>query len=315
MPKNQWISYHGRLSGRINEIKQDLLDVMVKIEVTIDYPEYDVEEMTNNEVRDALEDVKSKLEVLEATFKQGKLLRNGIKTVIVGKPNVGKSSLLNVILNEDRAIVSNIEGTTRDSIEEMVNIRDIPIKLIDTAGIRDTENEIEKIGVEKSKKLVEESDLIIAIFDNSRKFDDEDEKILEIIKNKNAIIVVNKIDVAQENKEVEEKIKELKMPVVKVSTINNDGIDQLYDEIYKLFEINKIDNSNEIIITNERHRNQIHKAIEAISNAINTTNLSMPVDVISIDIKNAADELSEITGDNVTDDVIDEIFKKFCLGK
>ena len=166
---------------------------MVKIEVTIDYPEYDVEEMTNNEVKEALEGIKSKLEVLEGTFKQGKLLRNGIKTVIVGKPNVGKSSLLNVILNEDRAIVSNIEGTTRDSIEELVNIRDIPIKLIDTAGIRDTENEIEKIGVEKSKKLVEESDLIIAIFDNSRKFDAEDRKIIGIIKDKNAIIVINKI--------------------------------------------------------------------------------------------------------------------------
>lgn len=288
---------------------------MVKIEVTIDYPEYDVEEMTNNEVKEALENIKIKLEALESTFKQGKLLRNGIKTVIVGKPNVGKSSLLNCILNEDRAIVSNIEGTTRDSIEEIVNIRDIPIKLIDTAGIRDTENEIEKIGVEKSKKLVEESDLIIAIFDNSRKFDEEDEKIINIIKNKNAIIVVNKIDVAQENKDVEKNLAELKLPIVKISTINNEGIDELYDLIYKLFEINKIDNSNEIIITNERHKNLITKAIEAIANGINTTNLKMPVDVISVDIKNVADELSEITGDNVTDDVIDEIFKKFCLGK
>jgi tRNA modification GTPase len=305
----------GSLSKRINEINDILLNSMVNINVTIDYPEYDVPEVTNNEALKDLKDVKELLIKLEKSFDQGKLIKDGIKTVILGKPNSGKSSLLNSILNEDRAIVSNIEGTTRDTIEEFVNINGLTLKLIDTAGIRNTDNEIEKIGVEKSKKMAEEADLIIAMFDLSRKLDKEDKDIISIIKDKTAIIVLNKVDVSQENKELEEELEKTNKPIVKISAVNKSGIDDLYNEINKLFELDQLSNDNNILITNERHKMQINKATKNIDEAIKTINENMPVDIISIYIKQAMDDLGEITGTSVTDDIINEIFKKFCLGK
>ena len=192
---------NGGLSLEINAIKKKLLDVMADIEATIDYPEYDIEDVTEKSIRRRLEEVKIELEKLEKSFENGKILRDGVKTVIIGKPNTGKSSLLNLLLKEERAIVSEIEGTTRDTIEEYISINGIPIKIIDTAGIRNTSDMIEGIGVKKAIDLTQEADLIIAIFDNSKKLDEEDKKIIGLIKNKKAIILLNKINIKKKKKD------------------------------------------------------------------------------------------------------------------
>ena len=305
----------GFLSSQIKEIEQKLLDIMVDIEVTIDYPEYDVDEVTNNKANESLQTISNLLEKLEKSFDRGKILKDGIKTVILGKPNAGKSSLLNAMLKEDRAIVSDIAGTTRDTIEEYINLDGIALKLIDTAGIRDTENTIEKIGVEKSKKLAESADLIIAIIDNSQNLDDDDRRILEIIKDKKAVIVLNKVDIKDKNEENEKDILKLCKPIVKMSAKNETGLDDLYTEIIRLFEINDISNGNEVLITNERHKKQIKKAKENIEKAIETVKSQMPVDIVTIYITQALEDLGEITGQNVSENIINEIFSKFCLGK
>ena len=305
----------GNLSKKIKEIEKKMLDISVNIEVTIDYPEYDVEEVTNEEALKSLKNIHIMLKNLENSFNKGKIIKDGIKTVIIGKPNAGKSSLLNTMLKEDRAIVSDIAGTTRDTIEEYLNIDGIPLKLIDTAGIRDTDNTIEKIGVEKSKKLVNDADLVIAIFDISTNFDDDDRKIMSLIKDKKAIILLNKVDILNENKANEEEIKELNKPIIKISAKEEIGLDLLYNEIKKMFELNEISSNNEILITNERHKNQIIKADKHILEGIETIEKHLPVDIISIYINQAMEELGEITGENVSENIINEIFAKFCLGK
>ena len=305
----------GNLSKKIKKIEQKMLDIMVNIEVTIDYPEYDVEEVTNSEALKKLNEIHNLLNELENSFNKGKIIKDGIKTVIIGKPNAGKSSLLNSLLKEDRAIVSDIAGTTRDTIEEYLNIEGIPLKLIDTAGIRDTENTIEKIGVEKSKKLINNADLIIAIFDISGSLDEDDRKIIELIRDKKAIILLNKVDVLKNNNKMEEEIKKLNKPVIKISAKEEIGFENLYSEIKKMFELNEISSNNEILITNERHKNQIIKAKQNILNAIETVKNNTPVDIISIYINQAMEDLGEITGVNVSENIINEIFAKFCLGK
>ena len=305
----------GNLSKKIKKIEQKMLDIMVNIEVTIDYPEYDVEEVTNSEALKKLNEIHNLLNELENSFNKGKIIKDGIKMVIIGKPNAGKSSLLNSLLKEDRAIVSDIAGTTRDTIEEYLNIDGIPLKLIDTAGIRDTENTIEKIGVEKSKKLVNDADLIIAIFDISGSLDEDDRKIIELIRDKKAIILLNKVDVLKNNNKMEEEIKKLNKPVIKISAKEEIGFENLYSEIKKMFELNEISSNNEILITNERHKNQIIKAKQNILNAIETVKNNTPVDIISIYINQAMEDLGEITGVNVSENIINEIFAKFCLGK
>ena len=304
----------GNLSKKINEIEQKLIDTMVNIEVVVDYPEYDVEEAKDSDEIKELEDVRELLIKLKESFNKGKILKDGIKTVILGKPNAGKSSLLNTILNEERAIVSSIEGTTRDTIEEYIHINGISLKLIDTAGIRDADNEIERIGVDKSKKLAESSDLIIAIFDTSRPFDKEDEEIVNIIKDKKAIVLLNKIDIGN-TEEIEAKLNDLNKPIIKISALKNEGIEELYSKIEELFEFNEISSDNEILITNERHKNQINKAIENIELGIKSLKDNVPIDISAIYIKQVLEDLGEITGKNVTEDIINEIFKKFCLGK
>ena len=305
----------GNLSKKLEEINKGLLDLMVNLNVLIDYPEYDIEEVSSMNAQRELTDIKGLLEKLEQSFEQGKILRDGVKTVIVGKPNSGKSSLLNTILKEDRAIVSSIEGTTRDTIEEFVTINGITLKIVDTAGIRDTENEIEKIGVDKSKKMAENADLIIAVFDLSRELDNEDRFILDLIKDKTSIIVLNKKDIKNENEKLESYIKDLSKPIIKISAQTEEGIEDLYSEIVKLFEVNQIDSSNDILITNERHKNQIRKAKENVEKAIESLEMGCPIDIITINIQEAMDDIGEILGTNVTEDIINEIFKRFCLGK
>lgn len=305
----------GNLSKKINEIKEKILDIMADIEASIDYPEYDIEETTNEKAKRIIIKIKEEAEKLEKSFDTGKILKDGIKTAIIGKPNAGKSSLLNAILNEDRAIVSEIEGTTRDTIEEYINIKGITLKIIDTAGIRKTADKIEEIGVNKAISLAEDSDLIIAIFDNTRDLEEEDEKILDLIKDKKAIILLNKIDVKNSNLENNDEIKSLNKPIVKISAKNNEGIEELYNTILNMFEINEIEISDGNVITNIRHKNQITKAISALDGALNTIESKMPVDILAIYLKQTLEEISSITGDNVSQDIIDEIFAKFCLGK
>ena len=305
----------GILSKQIAEIKQDILDVMVNIEVAIDYPEYDVEDVTNQQIMDMLQKVEEKLLKLEKSFDNGKVLKEGIKTAIIGKPNAGKSSLLNAILKEDRAIVTEYEGTTRDTIEEFVNINGIPLKLIDTAGIRQAKDEVEKIGIAKSREIAKEAELIIAIFDSTKELTPEDKEILELIKNKKAIIILNKIDLKSILQEDDPRFKEVSQHILKISALHAIGIEKLYQEITDLFQLNEINLDNEIIVTNIRHKNLITKSIYHIQKTKEDVTKKMPLDIIAISIKDILEDLGNITGEMVSEDIINEIFAKFCLGK
>ena len=262
-----------------------------------------------------MECLKEKLIQLDNSFKSGKILKEGINTVIVGKPNAGKSSLLNAILDEERAIVSGIEGTTRDTIEEFITIHGIPLKLIDTAGIRNAKDEIEEIGVKKALKLLKEADLIICIIDNTKLLEKEDIEILSMIKDRKAIILLNKIDEKDLHLEENKELQKLNKPIIKISAKTREGLEELYQQIVKMFQLNEIEINQGSIVTNIRHKNQIRKAIEAIEEAESVLNQKMPVDLISVPMKQSLEELSSITGENVSEDIINEIFSKFCLGK
>ena len=304
----------GNLSEKITKVRKTVISVMADIEATIDYPEYDLEEVTNAKISKILDEVDILLDSLEKSFYNGKILREGISTAIIGRPNAGKSSLLNLILNEERAIVTDIEGTTRDTIEEYISIDGVPLKIIDTAGIRNAQDEVEKIGVNKAIEIAKNSDIVIAIFDVSRDFNEEDEKILDLLKEKTAIILLNKIDL-KVNKINIEKIKSLGKTVIETSMKNGDGLEELYDEISRIFKLEEIVNDGELIVSNARHKNIIINARENARKARETINLSMPIDIISGNLKEILEELGKITGETVTDDVISEIFSKFCLGK
>lgn len=305
----------GILSKKINEIKQEILDVMVNVDVSIDYPEYDVEEVTYQEISNMLTSVKEKLEKLEKSFDNGKLIKEGIKTAIIGKPNAGKSSLLNAILKEDRAIVTEYEGTTRDTIEEFVNIEGIPLKLIDTAGIRNAKDEVEKIGIAKSREIAKEADLIIAIFDSTKELSPEDLEILNLIKGKKSIVILNKIDLNAILSENDDRFTNVSDNILKLSALNGEGLEKLYETISKMFSLNEINLDNEIVITNLRHKNLISKALINVKKSEEAIEQNMPVDIIAIFIKDILEDLGNITGDVVTEDIINEIFSKFCLGK
>lgn len=305
----------GLLSKEIAEIKQEIMDVMINIEVSIDYPEYDIEDVANAEITSMLDSVKKKLERLERSFDNGKVIKEGIKTAIIGKPNAGKSSLLNAILKEDRAIVTEYEGTTRDTIEEFVNINGIPLKLIDTAGIRETIDEVEKIGIAKSRETANTADLIIAIFDASKEIDEEDLEVIDFIKNKKAIIILNKMDLKAKIDENNENLKKLSGNIIKMSALKNIGIDKLYEKITEMFNLNEINLDNENVITNVRQKNLITKAIENVEKAKETIEQKMPIDIVAIFIKDILEDLGKITGEVVTEDIIEEIFANFCLGK
>lgn len=303
----------GNLSEKIKLIRQEVVSTLADIEVTIDYPEYDVEEVSQSKISQLLEEVDKLLKELEKSFYNGKILKEGIKVAIIGKPNAGKSSLLNLILNEERAIVTDIEGTTRDSIEEFINIDGVPLKIVDTAGIRNAKDEVEKIGVEKSLKITDESDIVLAIFDISKELDDEDRKILNIIKQKNAIIILNKIDL--EKKLNISEIKDLNKPIIEISVKNKDGVERLYEEISNNFRLNEIAVDGELIVSNNRHKSLIINARNNLKKAQEIIEQNMPIDIISSYLKEIIEELGKITGESVTEDVINEIFSKFCLGK
>lgn len=304
----------GYLATSIRKIKNEILDVMTNIEVSIDYPEYDTPEVLEDDLKKKMEEVLDKLYKLEASFDNGKLIKDGIKTAIIGKPNAGKSSLLNAILKEDRAIVTEYEGTTRDTIEEFVNINGIPLKLIDTAGIRETENEVEKIGIEKSIKYAKEADLVILIIDGSKDLSKEDIEILNIVNPKKTIIILNKIDLEQKIDENTPEIVKFNN-IIKISALKKEGIDKLYEKINDLFNFNQINVDNDIVITNERHKIQIQKAIQNLNKAIKSLSINMPIDIVAIGLKDVLSDLGEITGEEASEEIINEIFARFCLGK
>ena len=305
----------GALSKEIKDIKQEIMNVLVNIEVTIDYPEYDTPEVQKQELTMMLEKVEKKLSQLEESFDNGKIIKEGIKTAIIGKPNAGKSSLLNTILKEERAIVTDIEGTTRDTIEEFVTVKGIPIKLVDTAGIRNAKDEVEKIGIQKSIEEAQNADLIIAIFDSSKELTNEDKEIIDLIKGKKAIILLNKTDLPSKIDENNKQLKENAKNIIKISAKNNQGINKLYDKIAEMFSLNQINLDNEVLITNVRHKNIISKALQNVKKANEAILVNMPIDIVTIYIKEILEDLGEITGEYVTEDIINEIFSKFCLGK
>lgn len=306
----------GNLSTEIRKTRDLLMSIMVEAEVSIDYPEYDIEEITNKKAINILEQVLEKLEKLMKSFETGKIVKDGIKVALIGKPNAGKSSLLNAILKEERAIVTDIEGTTRDIIEESISVRGIPLCIIDTAGIRNTNEKVEQIGIERSKKSAEEADLVIAIFDGSDNLTNEDYEIINIVKNKKCIAVLNKIDINIEKRIKSEIEKQLpNVNIIEISAKENIGIENIYKEIENLFKLNEIKLDNETIITNVRHKTIISNAIQLTRRTIEITDQNLPIDMIAIHIKEILEEIGKITGETVSDEIIKEIFSKFCLGK
>lgn len=305
----------GNLSKEIKKIREDILNLLTQVEVSIDYPEYDIEELSNHQTNEILDKIEEKLIKLSKSFENGKIIKDGIKVAIIGKPNSGKSSLLNALVKEERAIVTDIEGTTRDTIEEFVSINGIPFKFIDTAGIRDAENKAEQIGIEKSKKVAKESDLIIAMFDNSKELSEEDKEILQFIKDKKAIILLNKLDLEDKDLINSEEIKKSGKKTLKISLASEFDLSDFYKELDKEFSLSEIQADNEILITNIRYKKIIDNAIEHAKSARADLEQKMPIDIVSINIKAILEELAKITGENVTDDIIKDIFSKFCLGK
>ena len=304
----------GFLSNEIKNIRKEVIDLMVDIEASIDYPEYDVEEVTYSKAINILEDVENKLEKLSNSFENGKIIKDGIKMAIIGRPNAGKSSLLNEFLKEERAIVTDIEGTTRDTIEEQIIISGIPFKIIDTAGIRESEDKIEKIGIEKSKKAANDSDIILAIFDISKPLNKEDLDIIQFIKNKPAIVILIKTDLC-ENEETAREISKIKKDILRISVLKKQGIEAIYSKLVEMFNIKEIQLDNENVITNIRHKQLIDCGKQNAKEAIIALKSNMPVDIVAINIKEILENLGKITGETVSEDVIKEIFAKFCLGK
>ncbi len=305
----------GSLSKKVSSIRDIVLSMVAHVEVTIDFPEDDIEEVTYEELQDSANTVIEEIQKLLITSDRGKILREGLNTVILGKPNVGKSSLLNALLRENRAIVTDIPGTTRDIIEEYLNIDGIPLKIIDTAGIRETEDLVEKIGVDRAKETVESADLIIAIFDVSRDLSHEDHSIIELIKDKKTIILLNKTDL--QNKYTQDHLERLleDEDIISTSIINEVGIDLLEENIKKLFYSGEIEIDSSLVITNLRHKKQLDKALENMESALNDIKDHVPLDCIEVDLRDCWENLGEISGDTISEDILDKIFSEFCIGK
>ena len=302
----------GSLSQLINETRQEILNTLAQIEVNIDYPEYDdVEEATTDLVREKTLQFQALLENLLRTARRGKILREGIATAIIGRPNVGKSSLLNNLLREEKAIVTDIAGTTRDVIEEYVNIKGVPLKLIDTAGIRETDDIVEKIGVERSKKALEEADLVLLVLNASEPLTEQDRNLLAISNMANRIILLNKTD-------LEEKIEADQLPedVIRISVLENQNIDQIEEKINQLFFENAgLVEQDATYLSNSRHISLIEQAVQSLQAVNDGLEMGMPVDLLQVDLTRCWQILGEITGDAAPDELITQLFSQFCLGK
>jgi tRNA modification GTPase len=303
------------LSAGLKAVRQTLVRLIAHIEVTVDYPEHDVEEITGKQVYEGIKKAIGQLEDIAATFARGRILREGIKAVIVGRPNVGKSSLLNELAGKNRAIVTEMPGTTRDIIEEHVSIKGIPVSIWDTAGIRDTSDPIEKIGVELAEKAAENADLVIVMIDASRGIEEEDRAIIKKASGKKKIYLLNKTDLVDKNRleSLSQCLSDGK--VLYTSVLLAKGIDRLEEEIAELFMEGSIGINSQVLLTNIRHKDLVDKALISLKNACASYEAAMPLDCITIDIKDAAEFLGEITGESVSEDVVHEIFSRFCIGK
>lgn len=313
--RNALSQLEGSLSKEIQNVRSSLVHLAAQMQVTIDYPDEDLEDITTADIRKISRDCQNKVDRLLETADSGKILRDGIKTAIVGKPNVGKSSLLNSLAREERAIVTDIAGTTRDVIEEYINLGGIPLILTDTAGIRETDDTVERIGVEKSKKSINEADLVIVMIDGSSFFDDEDIEVLNATMNKKRIVLINKTDLGQSKYVEAVKNKAKGSVVLEVSAVTGMGLEELAEEIRRIYRIGEISKSHGSVITNMRHKTALIKAEEALGRVVETIDMNMPSDIASIDINIAIDALGEITGETVSDDVVNAIFHEFCVGK
>lgn len=306
----------GRLSKLIGKLRQEILETLAHVEVNIDYPEYDdVEEMTHHMLIEKATYVKNQLRKLLKTAEQGKILREGLSTVIVGRPNVGKSSLLNSFVQENKAIVTDIPGTTRDVIEEYVNVRGVPLRLLDTAGIRETEDIVERIGVEKSRAVLKEADLILLVLNYSEQLSKEDENLFEAIKGMDVIIVVNKTDLPQQIDL--QRVRELagNAPIMTTSLLEDQGVDELEEAISDLFFEGELEASDITYVSNTRHVTLISQALSTIEDAIDAIDNGVPIDLVQIDLTRVWELLGEIIGDSVSESLIDQLFSQFCLGK
>ncbi|WHY77634.1 tRNA uridine-5-carboxymethylaminomethyl(34) synthesis GTPase MnmE [Neobacillus sp. WH10] len=306
----------GRLSKLIRKLRQEILEVLAHVEVNIDYPEYDdVEEMTHKMLLEKAQFVQEEIKKLLQTSEQGKILREGLSTVIVGRPNVGKSSLLNSLVHENKAIVTDIPGTTRDVIEEYVNVRGVPLRLLDTAGIRETEDIVERIGVERSRQVLKEADLILLVLNYSDQLTVEDENLFEVVKGMDVIVIVNKTDLPQQiNMErVNELAKEHKL--VTTSLLEDLGVDELEESIASLFFAGSIDSGDMTYVSNSRHIALLNQSLHTIEEAIQGVEMGTPIDIVQIDLTRTWEMLGEIIGDSVHESLIDQLFSQFCLGK
>ena len=299
----------GKVSKKINNVREIIVELLANIEVNIDFPEYeDALEITLENLPPKLKEIKKELESLIEEGKIGKIVENGIKVAIVGRPNVGKSSILNALLNKNKAIVTDIAGTTRDIVEGEVELKGIALKFIDTAGIRKTKDVVEKIGVDKSLEVIDESDLVIHVLNNNEVLTEEDKEIMEKIKDKTHITFINKSDLPT-------KLKIAKDDIVKGNTVDLNGLDKLKDKIGELFDLERINNSNLEVVSSAREIGLLNEALNSIGQALNNVSSKLPVDMIAIDIKKAWDLLGEITGESYQDELLDTLFSKFCLGK
>mgnify|MGYP001171178782 CR=1 FL=1 len=305
----------GELSRKIRSLRETLVETMAHIEVNIDYPEHDVEELTNAYIQEQCKGLLQEIERLLASSRQGKVLREGITTAIAGKPNVGKSSLLNTLSRENKAIVTDIPGTTRDVIEEYITIRGIPIKLLDTAGIRETADIVEKIGVEKSKSALAEADLILFVLNCNEPLSDDERKLMDQLRHKQTLVIVNKIDLPQrlDIDEVRRRFDERR--IIRMSVKTGEGLERLEKAISDLFFSGEIESGGMTVVSNVRHIHLLQQAKKALEDALQGAALRMPIDMIQIDLRNAWERLGEIIGDTVSETLIDEIFSRFCLGK
>ncbi|WP_203363985.1 tRNA uridine-5-carboxymethylaminomethyl(34) synthesis GTPase MnmE [Bacillus sp. REN10] len=306
----------GRLSKLIRKLRQEILEILAHVEVNIDYPEYDdVEEMTHRVLLEKSTHVKSEIDKLLRTSEQGKILREGLSTVIIGRPNVGKSSLLNALVHENKAIVTDIPGTTRDVIEEYVNVRGVPLRLVDTAGIRETEDIVERIGVERSRQVLKEADLILLVLNYSDLLTMEDENLFEAVAGMDVIVIVNKTDLEQ--KIDMDRVRELARDkqLVTTSLLEEQGIDELEEAISSLFFSGSIEASDMTYVSNSRHIALLNQALTAITDAIENTEMGTPIDIVQIDLTRTWELLGEIIGESVHESLIDQLFSQFCLGK
>ncbi|MBC6000312.1 tRNA uridine-5-carboxymethylaminomethyl(34) synthesis GTPase MnmE [Clostridiales Family XIII bacterium BX16] len=305
----------GRLSLKVEEIRQKLLDLLVDITVNIDYPDEDIEEMTYEKLEESIVETQDMIEKLLETSSTGKMIREGIKIAIVGKPNVGKSSLMNGLLKETRAIVTDIPGTTRDTIEEVLSIRNIPVYLVDTAGIRETSDKVEKMGIEKSKEAFNQADFILFLLDGSRSLEEEDLQIMEFLKERKCLVLINKRDLGEAISIEEISAKLPASQVIEASLLKGQGITEIEDAVEDLVYGGEIVQKESMMVNNVRHIELLQQAVKSLTDALHMSERREALDFIEVDVKNAYERLGEIIGETVSDDIINEVFARFCLGK